>query len=127
MSREVPCNGCQACCHGERIILHPEHGDDVASYETEVISHPFTRVEVHVIRPRDDGTSACRYLGETGCTIYDRRPVICRGFDCRRLYLKFDRNTRRRMIANSMADAAIFKAGRERLSSLPPHTVSRST
>lgn len=36
----------------------------------------------------------CFYLGESGCTIYERRPAPCRSYDCRedpRVWLDFER------------------------------------
>jgi Fe-S-cluster containining protein len=34
-----------------------------------------------VLQRRSDG--ACVHLGERGCTVYERRPAVCRTFDCR--------------------------------------------
>lgn len=82
----VPCGSCTLCCKSEAIILHPEHGDDPGNYETVAIEHPLKPgLPVYMIKPRDDGSLVCRYLGPFGCSIHAKRPTICREFDCRGL------------------------------------------
>jgi Fe-S-cluster containining protein len=112
----VPCGDCHLCCKSEVLALMPDEGDDVASYEHEYIDLPMARVPVLKHKPNGD----CIYLGESGCTIHDRAPVICKIFDCRRWFLSHSRAERRRMIAGSFATKAVFAAGRARLDSLPP-------
>ena len=34
-----------------------------------------------------EANGQCVYLGASGCTIYERRPLLCRSFDCRKHYL----------------------------------------
>ena len=106
----VPCNGCTLCCRGDAIILHPECGDDVSLYETETISHPFTGKPVLMLTKKSNGD--CTYLGATGCTIHDHAPTICREFDCGRMYERFTRAERRRMVASGLFDREVFEAGR---------------
>lgn len=83
--REVPCNGCYACCQGDAIFLHPECGDKAEDYITEeydgrlIIAH----------KENDD----CIYLDRSvGCTIYNNRPTICGELDCRKIYKKLKHN-----------------------------------
>lgn len=57
----------------------------------------------------------CVYLGDGGCTIYDRRPVVCRGFDCRRLFLSQSRDERRQWIKDRMVSRDVYAAARKRL------------
>jgi hypothetical protein len=38
----VPCAGCTACCRNEVLVLEPENGDDVDSYEHDPVAHPIT-------------------------------------------------------------------------------------
>lgn len=115
-TRDVPCNGCTACCRAELIMLHPEDGDDVASYETVAVINPVTGQPGHAVQRAADGT--CIYLGPSGCTIHDRAPVICREFDCRRFFLKFPRPHRRQMMKADPSIGEMFAAGRERLDTL---------
>lgn len=81
-TRLVPCDGCRACCERELLILHPEHGDDPADFECYRL--PDGRYAL-----RQTPTLACIYLGESGCSIWARRPATCREFDCR-LFLEGD-------------------------------------
>lgn len=87
-TRKVPCGSCLLCCKGEAIILHPEDGDDPSNYETITVPHPLGTGKM-VQQIKTTITGACMYLGKTGCTIYSKRPVICREFDCRLLAKRF--------------------------------------
>lgn len=113
----VPCDGCVACCINDAIILHPECGDDPSVYETEDIRHPFTGKPAKMLKHKPNGE--CIYLGKGGCTIHDRAPAICREFDCRRQFLQFSRNDRRRFIKAGVMDKEKFEPGRKRLHTLP--------
>jgi Fe-S-cluster containining protein len=62
----------------------------------------------------------CVYLGGTGCTIYDRRPLLCRSFDCREHYLMLPRQDRDNLVKLGLSSRAVFNAGRARLKSLSP-------
>lgn len=75
-TRVVPCGTCTECCRGDAIFLHPECGDDPSTYETE--EYEGRLILKH--KPNRD----CIYL-DGGCTIHERRPVICREMDCRSL------------------------------------------
>lgn len=75
-TRLVPCGDCRACCEHELLILHPEHGDDPDDFDCYRL--PDGR---YALRQTD--ALACIYLGESGCTIWERRPAVCREFDCR--------------------------------------------
>lgn len=109
----VPCNGCTECCRsGQGLVLHPEAGDDVASYR-----HRVTAQGVFVLAAED---GRCVYLGESGCTIYERRPLLCRSFDCRKHYLMLPRQDRDNLVRLGMSSRAVFNAGRARLKSLSP-------
>src|ERR1051326_4818237 len=80
---EVPCNGCTECCrHNSAVFLHPELGDDVASYQVRALEEPETGRTVFLLATRQN--KECIYLGPTGCKIYERRPFLCRSFDCRK-------------------------------------------
>jgi len=70
----VPCNGCTECCRNDIVFLHPELGDKASTYQTRVVDGRYA------LAHQDGG--ACIYLGKRGCTIWDRRPAVCREFDC---------------------------------------------
>ena len=81
---DVPCNGCRLCCDGDAIRLLP--GDDPTQYQTE--PHEMIRGAL-MLAHRKNGE--CVYLGEWGCTIHDRAPLMCREFDCRNLHTAMTR------------------------------------
>lgn len=72
----LACNGCVACCRGQgrRAPLEPD--DDPSEYDT------YEEDGVTYLASYITGT--CVYLGTGGCTIWERRPNVCRRFDCRR-------------------------------------------
>jgi len=72
---DVPCNGCTACCRGERVIL--AHGiDDPSKYWW--VPSDLGMVLAH--KPNGE----CVYLTASGCTIHDHAPYACQQFDCRK-------------------------------------------
>jgi len=119
-SNSVPCNGCTACCQNDLLVLHPEMGDDPASYETMEAINPVTGAPCLALKHKPGG--GCIYLGDGGCTIHGRAPAICREFDCRRFYSRmveiYTRAERRKFIKSGIIGAEVFRAGRERLASL---------
>jgi hypothetical protein len=108
---DVPCDGCTACCASNQgLFLHPEQGDDVESYQHRVVNGVF------LLATTTNG--ACVYLGRSGCTIYERRPLLCRTFDCRQHYLILPRQDRDNLVKLGLSSRAVFNAGRARLRSL---------
>ncbi len=61
---------------------------------------------------------ACVYLGPSGCTIYERRPLLCRTFDCRKHYLILPRQDRDNLVQLGLSSRVVFNAGRARLKTL---------
>lgn len=125
----VPCSGCTACCrNGELVAVFEEEGDDVASYLTRTIQLGGDEtgtidgrainggMTITVLEHKPNGD--CIYLGEGGCTIYDRRPAVCRKFDCRLFFKGHSRNERRVVERQAKQRSEIFAAGRARLKSL---------
>jgi hypothetical protein len=114
---EVPCNTCVACCRsGQALLLHPGQGDDVGSYDVVVSTDAETGKPVFRLAAKEDGS--CTYLGPSGCTIYPRRPLLCRSFDCRMHYLILPRQDRDNLVRLKMSSRAVFTAGRARLKTL---------
>lgn len=84
-TRVVPCGTCTLCCQQEAIFLHPDEGDNLDNYEWITVPHPLKAGQLAImIAPRENGSTVCRYLGPFGCSIWNKRPLICREFDCRR-------------------------------------------
>ena len=111
-TRAVPCNGCTRCCWHEAIFLHAEEGDDIHQY----------RVTMHHGRPilehKPDGS--CFYLGESGCSIHERRPAVCRTFDCRDIVTNNSRSVLRRLVHQGAIRNDVLAKGRELLGRVQP-------
>ena len=75
----VPCNGCVLCCQNEQVILRKPHDQQfVEWYVVKVREGKLT------LANKVNGDCAHLSPDRTGCTIYDKRPLVCRRFDCRR-------------------------------------------
>lgn len=112
--RLVDCNGCTLCCQRDAIVLHPESGDDPAQYETIPFVSPITFKQALQLARAPNGD--CIYLDRaTGCTIWDRAPVVCREFDCARMYERFGASKIRKAIAAGYCTQEVADAGRKRL------------
>jgi Fe-S-cluster containining protein len=69
----VPCGTCNACCRSNLdIALTPE--------EAKTFEHELDFGGMPVIKPID---GKCPHLIDDKCSVYDRRPLTCRRFDCR--------------------------------------------
>ena len=113
---EVPCGGCTECCRSNQgLFLHPEQGDDVESYQHQVAAD---RAGKPVFLLATTASGACVYLGPSGCTIYHRRPLLCRSFDCRKHYLILPRQDRDNLVRLGLSSRAVFNAGRARVKTL---------
>jgi len=79
----VPCNGCRACCHHDRIWLHPELGDKTEDHRGNLLIDKNGR---YYLKWKDD-SDWCIYANDLGCSLFNdpRRPAICVELDCRRL------------------------------------------
>jgi Fe-S-cluster containining protein len=110
----VPCGSCRHCCQRDWIVLFPEHGDVIESYDCERVLSPAGWVVVLKHKPNGE----CIYLGPEGCTIHTRAPSLCQAFDCRRFYLMYSHAERRRMVSSGATSSEVFEAGRARLASL---------
>lgn len=110
MSRNiVPCGACHLCCRLMTPIL-PEKGDDPTQYQTATCHTP-GKAPYLILDRKDNGD--CFYLGENGCTIWDRAPFACREFDCRNTFKNSDRAGRRLAIKRGDMSKEIFERGRE--------------
>jgi Fe-S-cluster containining protein len=92
----------------------------VASYQHRVITDESSGKPVYLLAT--DGNGKCVYLGtsggHSGCTIYARRPLLCRSFDCRKHYLILPREDRDNLVRLRLSSRSVFNAGRARLKSL---------
>jgi len=99
----VPCGTCQLCCKKTLVLLVPEAGDDVGSYVTRSVEG------VHMLATKANGD--CFYLGEAGCTIHDRAPIMCKVFDCRGLHAMYSRDQRRNLVRQSTLNKEVLAQG----------------
>jgi Fe-S-cluster containining protein len=97
-------------------VLHPDRGDEVDSYQFRILGHRAGGEPVFGLAADESGR--CVYLGSSGCTIYDRRPFLCRSFDCRKHYLILPRQDRDNLVRIGLSSRAVFNAGRSRLKTL---------
>jgi Fe-S-cluster containining protein len=72
-----------------------------------------TDLAVIMLKRSDNGD--CVYLKDGTCSIYERRPTICREFDCRAMFLGQSRNQRRDWVKTGMMPREVYQAARERL------------
>ena len=114
----IPCDGCTTCRKTDPVILRPEAGDDLASYELEYIASALYPGQSVPALKRDPRTGHCVYLGEAGCTIHGRAPWICRRFHCARTFKALGRLSRTKRDAlwarGDVLEQAIVERGRDR-------------
>lgn len=109
----VPCNGCSLCCQtNDLILVKPEFGDDPGEYETIPAPKGFQHERQLAKKPNGD----CIYLkrGE-GCQIWERRPAVCRAFDCAGLVKSLPAATRARLVKSGALTKDVVKRGKELL------------
>lgn len=103
---EVPCDGCTLCCQGDAIRLLEE--DDPGLYNTEPHSYiPGALMLAH--KPNGD----CIYLDESGCSIHNRAPSLCRAADCRALAFKYNFEMALRLHEVGSIDLRVWDKGNE--------------
>ena len=106
----LQCGRCTACCKRELVPLMP--GDDMG---LDAVSFQ----GVQVLRHKENGD--CIYLGKRGCKIYDRRPQVCRSFDCRKFALGAMRGIGSMLEVRK--DPDVIRAGMERMNTLTQEDV----
>ena len=82
-------------------------GDDPALYKT-VPHHKFPGDLMLDHKPNGD----CIYLGKVGCTIYDKRPRMCREFDCRNFFPDLKIDEVRALEARGIIRLAVWRQGK---------------
>ena len=102
---DVPCNGCTACCRHQIVLLSDKDEPNIAAYD-------YRRVGGHrALNNKPNGD--CAHLGPDGCTIYEKRPFVCRTYDCRKHFKSLTASERRRFSNSVLGDEA-----RKRLATL---------
>lgn len=85
-SSSVPCNGCTLCCRQQDVFLFPDEDANGLAVEVAFTPEIMGIKPMRALRLLKTPEGDCIYLGPAGCTIYDKRPRICRMFDCREHY-----------------------------------------
>jgi len=110
----VECAGCTACCQGNQVVcLNEDYGDDPNLYPEEHLMVTRYAGEV-VLALRLQPNGDCFYLRKGKCMIYDKRPAVCRGFDCRRATASFTEEEREQAIKHRVFSKEVFEAGDQR-------------
>jgi Fe-S-cluster containining protein len=107
-SSPVPCGSCTLCCRHQKVFLFP--GDDAAALLAVRGYNSATGKEGWRLQQKRNGD--CLFLGERGCTIYERRPSVCRLYDCRDHYYLPAAERRRREAESGPHDKIINARGR---------------
>lgn len=108
----VPCNGCQACCKRERIIMSEENGDNPEEFHVVPTKKGNDGAIEWMLAHKPNGD--CIYLGETGCTIHGRQPWACRQFDCRAWFLGFPEALQELLLPDDL-DGEVVRAAMARI------------
>ena len=106
---QVACGSCSACCKHQIVVLVDEDLPNLDAYQYEKIETHHGTVHTLKIKPNGD----CAHLGPSGCEIYEKRPYICRIYDCRKQFKIMSRGERRQIKTQD-----IWKAARERIHTL---------
>ena len=109
--RDVPCDGCTACCRKDLVALEPMLGDDP---EKLPLHHQMG--DMLVLDRKPDGS--CVYLGDEGCTVYEDRPATCRSYDCRIDFLSRTPKQTKRACRRGHLAVDVLAAGATRLHTL---------
>lgn len=112
----VDCAGCTACCrNNQAVALMPD--DDPNLYGEENLALEMVGPETRLTLKRQPNGD-CVFLRNSKCTIYDKRPKVCRAFDCRRIFHSFTKEQRREAVKANVFPQEVFDAGRKRLSTM---------
>lgn len=121
----VPCGTCHACCHSP-VEVRPDWGDDPADYRLAVSvdkTAPNQHAMVTLDR-KDDGS--CYALRNGRCSIWEKRPRVCRTFDCRKMFVMHSKAERRELVDKGYFRKAVLQAGRNRVATLEGGDVIQS-
>jgi Fe-S-cluster containining protein len=114
----IPCDGCTACCKTEQVILRPEAGDDVASFDVEYIASALYPGRMVPALKRHPRSGYCIYLRDDGCAIHGRAPATCRRYHCARTFKALGRlpRTKRDILwaRGDVLETAVVERGRDR-------------
>ena len=112
-SSSVPCDGCTLCCKGQKVFLFDDEDATGLGAVPDIVPDFPGRPGRRALRLPLTAAGDCAHLTDHGCAIYERRPRVCRGFDCRAHYFLPANERRKREAMFSDHDRAICRRGRE--------------
>lgn len=118
--KTLNCAGCTRCCQSPSYVyLYPEKGDQIHQFQRALVQNMETG-KLHMALLKKRNSTSCIYLDEkNGCTIYARRPWMCRRFDCRELaYLHqtaFTKKERDKMKRVNYLDEEVLAQGQKKM------------
>lgn len=114
----VPCRGCTACCRGNQaVVLREEWGDDPTAYDK--VARERVGGSWQMVLPRQ-ANGDCAHLVMGACQIYEKRPAVCRYFDCRRQLLGMGKRGMKQAEKQGLFSREIYNAARDRLGTITP-------
>lgn len=123
----VNCGSCTACCRKELVALI--EGDNLADYPEAEEASTHVKAFLADALPEAIGwmiphgsDGACVYVKHGRCSIYEKRPQMCRAFSCvgwvERIMATTTRAERRR--DKAFIDTEVWRAGKKRLTEVSP-------
>lgn len=119
----VNCGSCSACCRRELVAL--VDGDNLADYpDARQLASLDASIGLKQVLPTATGwviphgnDGACIYLKEDKCSIYEKRPKMCRVFSCVKWVQRIKETTTRaeRRRDRAFIDTDVWRAGQSRL------------
>ena len=91
------------CCRQQVVLLSEEDEPNMAAYDYREMGN----LKVLNTKPNGD----CAHLGTEGCTIYEKRPLVCRAYDCRMHFKSLAGRERRRFANSALGDEARKRLG----------------
>lgn len=113
----VPCASCSLCCRADAISLRPDLGDDITQYQTVPHAVPAMAAEgIRMLAHKPD--LSCVYLTNTGCSIHDRAPALCREFDCRKMVKHLGYTRARKLVKHGAFSTGVLNRGLQLIATL---------
>jgi Fe-S-cluster containining protein len=123
---DLVCGTCRHCCRNNFIKLVPEAGDpapEVYGFENvHLRKDALTGDRAWFLKERPipgSKDTECVFLGPDGCTIYDKRPIACRVFDCREVYKALKRRLKpvelKQVFRREIINRDVYDAGKARV------------
>lgn len=119
---DLPCGDCRRCCTDWQVVGVTKQELRRFAFDVEPIpahiDQTFMARFAAILRRRENGD--CVYLGDRGCTIHERAPHVCRVFDCRMMFVLWERGAVGFQAAGDAAHmAGLMLEGAKRLHTLP--------